>query len=146
MQSWITNIGNNTSGNIWQILNGTALQTPYSGTGGAVLAAIDYQGNSTAQKATAVAEIAGGTAMLAGCRYSGQVGGAWAGKFASGTTGTCTVTITPGTTAPNGWACQASDLTTMAGVIKQTAYTTKTATISGTTVSADNIAWSCVAF
>lgn len=73
-------------------------------------------------------------------------GGASAGKFASGTTGTCTVTITPGITATNGFTCDAHDLTTPADVINQTATSTTTATISGTTASGDVVTWKCAAF
>jgi hypothetical protein len=87
-----------------------------------------------------------GSAGLSGCSFSGQVGGTWAGKFASGTAGTCTVVITPGITAGNGFSCWANDLTTTADKINQTATTTTTATIAGTTASADVITWGCVAY
>lgn len=83
---------------------------------------------------------------VSGCSLASPVGGAWAGSFASGTTGTCTVTITPGITAPNGWTCDVHDLTTPADVVNQTASSTTTATISGTTISGDVITWKCVAF
>jgi len=91
--------------------------------------------------------VAGGIgAGLSGCTYSSQAGGTWGGKFTSGTSGTCTVTITPGTTAPNGWVCQANDITTPAGTIKQTATETTYCTVSGTTASGDVITWSAIAF
>jgi hypothetical protein len=84
----------------------------------------------------------------AGCSETALVGGATAGSFTSGTTGTCTVTITMGgsATAPNGWACFANDLTTPSDTIKQTATSTTTATLSGTTVSGDAINFSCTGF
>jgi hypothetical protein len=82
-----------------------------------------------------------------GCTNSATVGGATAGQFASGTTGTCTVTITmggaSGSTAPNGWACHASDITTPANLIAQTSPVSATqCTITGTTVSGDTIVFS----
>jgi hypothetical protein len=84
------------------------------------------------------------------CAPISRLGGADSGSFLSGVAGTCTVVITingaNGSTAPNGWACTASDLTTPADTIKQTAYTTTTATISGTTASGDLIAFSCKGF
>lgn len=87
-----------------------------------------------------------GIATLSGCSYSSQVGGEWAGSFKSGTTGTCTVTISPGITAPNGWYCDAKDVTTTSNSMNETGYTTTTCTISGTTASSDVILWKAVAF
>lgn len=90
--------------------------------------------------------IAIGTQSVSGCSLTSAVGGSWAGKFNSGTTGTCTVTITFSDTANTGWTCDAHDTTTVADVINQTAFTTTTATISGTTASGDIITWKCVGF
>src|ERR1700683_361423 len=87
-----------------------------------------------------------GTQTVSGCSLTGAVGGASAGSFARGTSGTCTVTITPGITATHGYTCDSHDITTTADTIKQTAYSTTTATISGTTVSGDTVTWSCIAF
>lgn len=81
----------------------------------------------------------GTTFTASGCSVSALVGGANAGQFASGTTGACTVVITPGVTAPNGWYCRANNLTTTANAIIQSASTTTTCTVTGTTVSADTI-------
>lgn len=83
-----------------------------------------------------------------GCSNSSTVGGPSAGKYSSGTTGTCTVTVTigGGYAAPNGWACVAKDLTTTADQQNQTATTTTSVTISGTTVSGDNIVFSCTGY
>lgn len=88
----------------------------------------------------------GTTFSVSGCSFSAPVGGPTAGTFTSGTTGTCTVTITPGLTASHGWACGANDLTTPADAIKQTASSTTTATLSGATVSGDVVNLWCVAF
>lgn len=87
-----------------------------------------------------------GTQTISGCSLTVPLGGAWAGSFKSGITGTCTITITPGMTATNGFVCPAKDLTTPADEPKQTAYTTTTCTLSWTTVSGDLITWQAVAF
>ena len=89
----------------------------------------------------------GTTFTASGCTNSTLVGGATAGTFKSGTTGTCTVTITMGggATATTGWSCNSTDRTT-ANLYRQTASTTTTATFSGTTTSADIIQFACTAF
>lgn len=87
----------------------------------------------------------GTAATLSGCGYSGQVGGATAGKFTSGTTGACTVTITPGSNAPNGWSCYSSDLTNN-NLIRQSGSTTTGCSITGSTTSGDTINWAAIAF
>lgn len=87
---------------------------------------------------------------ITGCAAGTTVGGATAGSFVSGTTGACTVVITMaganGMTAANGWSCQASDLTTPANLIAQSASSTTTCTITGTTVTGDLIHFLAVAF
>ena len=86
-----------------------------------------------------------GTQNVSGCTLSGAVGGASAGSFISGTTGTCTVVITPGSTAPNGWACTATDITTGAA-LPQTAYNATTCTIAGATTSTNVVVWRAMGF
>lgn len=90
--------------------------------------------------------VAEGSQTVSGCSLTGAIGGAWAGAFASGVGGVCTVTITPGITAPHGFACVASDIGTPADTVKQTAYTQTNCTISGTTVNGDPITWTAIAF
>jgi hypothetical protein len=75
-----------------------------------------------------------------------KLGGTWAGSFISGTTGTVTVTVTPGDTATSGYTCDAHDLTTPADSFSQTAYTQTTATLSGTLVTNDLVTWKCASF
>lgn len=87
-----------------------------------------------------------GTQNITGCSLTTALGGSWGGSFHSGTAGACTVTVTPGITATNGFTCWANDITTAADVVKQTAFTTTTATLSGTTASGDVITWGCTAF
>jgi hypothetical protein len=90
---------------------------------------------------------AGGTTFTAsGCNNSTLVGGATAGSYDSGTSGTCTVVLTTGVTAPHGYACTANDLTTTADTIKQTASSQTTATLSGTTASGDVISFACTPY
>jgi hypothetical protein len=73
-------------------------------------------------------------------------GGAWGGSFkCAGPTGASTVVITPGFTAPNGWSCSASDITT-ANTLRQSAFAAKNCTISGMIKSNDVITFTAVAF
>lgn len=78
-----------------------------------------------------------------GCSVSASVGGATGGTYTSGTTGACTVVITMGgsVAAPAGWICSASDETTPANLQAQSASSTTTCTITGTTVSGDVVSW-----
>lgn len=86
-----------------------------------------------------------GITTASGCALTSSVARIKTGKFASGTAGTCTVTLTL-PTAPTGWTCDAHDTTTVADIINQTAFTTTSATISGTTASGDVITWKCSPF
>jgi hypothetical protein len=84
-----------------------------------------------------------------GCSNSTTLGGASAGSFLSGTTGTCAVTITIGGSlaATNGWHCSFADHTTPANLLSQTgAASTTTASMTGTTVSGDLVSFSCEAY
>jgi hypothetical protein len=90
--------------------------------------------------------VLGGTKFTAsGCSNSTTTGQGTAGTFKSGTTGTCTVTITlngaTGITAPNGWICTAFNRTTTANLMLQTVDSTTGCTIAGTTVTNDIIAF-----
>lgn len=93
-------------------------------------------------------QIFGTTFTASGCSNGTLVGGATAGSYDSGTSGTCTVVVTMGNTqtAANGWGCSVWDITTNADLQEETAYTTTTVTFSGTTASGDKIAFSCIAF
>jgi hypothetical protein len=119
-------------------------------------AVVDF-GSGAAANTTARLKAAGymsvGTTFTsnAGCGDTTLVGGATAGKYTSVTAGTCTTVITMGNsaTAPNGWSCTATDLTTAAdaGNIKQTATTTTSASLNETTVVAsDVIQFSCIGY
>lgn len=82
-----------------------------------------------------------GTQNISGCSLTTPLGTANAGSFLSGTAGTCTVTITPGITASHGFVCSATDLTTRTDIVSQSAYSTTTCTISGTTASGDLVTY-----
>jgi hypothetical protein len=103
---------------------------------------------STAKVQASAYQSAGTTFTISGCSTTSLTGGGSAGKFTSGTTGTCTPVITMGdsATAANGWACAAADQTTPADVLTQTASTTTTATLSGPTLSGDVISFHCIAY
>lgn len=97
------------------------------------------------------ATVSGGTAPTNSgtCAINTQVGGNTAGSFkANGACSSGTIVLTFATTAPNGWACTASDLTTPANLIKPgPTYTTTTATFTGVTMAAsDLVTFSCVGF
>lgn len=99
---------------------------------------------------TAAVVISKGTKFTAsGCSNTTTLGGAAAGSFVAGVTGACTVTITingaTGATAPTGWSCAVSNQTT-ANLMRQSASTTTTATVTGTTVTSDVIVFSCEGF
>src|SRR6185312_986039 len=104
-----------------------------------------HNGGSAASFTAPAFIMTGLTTPVSGCSLSAQ-GGGIAGHFVSGVAGTCTVTLTMPVTTFTGWACTARDLTTPADVMQQTAYTTTTATFSGTTASGDNVAYNCVGF
>ena len=114
-------------------------------------AATDLGGNSTLQIDGGVStygEIIRGTKFTtSGCSVSATAGGATGGTYTSGTTGACTVVVTmagaTGFTAPAGFVCSADDLTTPANLQSQSASSTTTATITGTTVSGDVVAFHC---
>lgn len=89
--------------------------------------------------------ITGSAPTLSGCSTSGQLGGNTAGSFISGTTGTCAVTMTFATSAPNEWFCDALDSTTPA-LFNQTGGGGNTAIISGATVSGDKVRFSCTGY
>lgn len=79
------------------------------------------------------------------CTTASQVGGNTAGSF----TATCvsqTVIITFATTAPNGWACVVVDQTTPADVLAQSANSTTSCTVSGTTVALDRVVFMARAY
>jgi hypothetical protein len=83
----------------------------------------------------------------AGCAETALLGGASFGKFASGTTGACTTTITMGNalTTTNGWVCLVYDESTGA-LGTTTGSTTTTATLTVATTSGNTVKFLCGGF
>lgn len=143
------NINPQAAGAIGLVVKGAASQSAslqeWQKSDNTVYASISSVGNFSAPSYTS-----NGTKFtITGCSAGTTVGGATAGRFSSGTTGACTVVITmagaTGITAPNGWACAVNDDTT-ANLYRQTATSTTTATVSGTTVSGDIVSFACTAY
>jgi hypothetical protein len=87
------------------------------------------------------------TQAITGCSISAIVGGSTAGQFTSGTTGTCTVTLTDPSPAPNGFTCLLTDMSpSPATVFHQTASSTTGCTASGSTTSGDKIVFIMIGF
>lgn len=91
--------------------------------------------------------ISTGTAptLTGSCTAGAQTGGNTAGTIVL----TCvaqTVILTFATTAPTGWNCNTNDRTTPADSMKQTASSTTTATLTGTTVALDVVSFDCRAY
>jgi hypothetical protein len=108
-------------------------------------------GNGTIKDATGALKTrtliaSGSTPTLTGtCTTATQLGGNTAGTFHA----TCTsqtVIITFAFTAPTGWVCNSTDLTTPADNLKQTSSTASSCTLTGTTVASDLIAFDARAF
>jgi hypothetical protein len=95
----------------------------------------------------------GGTTMgfnhplISGCGAGTLVGGNSVGSFVSGTTGVCTVTITPEDSSHiiNGWSCDAADVTHPT-LMNLTGSTATTFSLSGTTTTGDVIIWKCMGY
>ena len=83
------------------------------------------------------------------CAIGTQFGGNVTGSFIG--SGACAavaggLVLSLSITAPNGWACFVNDLTTPADAIKQTAYTTTTATFLTTWAASDLVEFHCNQF
>jgi len=143
-------IAGSSTGKLDRVINNTS---PLAAMGTAGFIIEDFAGNFTPNN---IISTGAQTLSASGCTISGQVGGSSAGSFrVATTTGTCTVTITPivtplmpplPVTAPNGWACDAHDITNPAIVISQTGSVPATATISGSMLVSDTITWKCIGF
>ena len=69
-----------------------------------------------------------------------QSGGGFAGRATcTGTTGASTLTVTPGTTAPHGWVCEAFDETTRANLLQQTSDSTTACVLTATSVTQNDV-------
>jgi hypothetical protein len=119
-------------------------------TAGVTLATLNASGLAIVGEVSATAHIATGTAptgTTGSCAASSFVGGATAGKFSAVicTAGTIILSALPA--APTGYACEAQDMTTPSGTLKQTAYTTTSVTFQATTIAAaDAVIYYCMGF
>jgi len=98
--------------------------------------------------ATAPAYVTTGTTFTTngGCSEITLKGGGSAGNYTSGTTGTCTVTVTMGSSVvapPNGWMCFAINFNSPGTPMLHTGGSATTAIFSGTTTSGDQIGFWC---
>jgi hypothetical protein len=89
--------------------------------------------------------LAGTKPTVTGCTNSATLGGATAGQYTSGTTGTCSVTLTL-PAATNGYSCWAHDETTAADYVQAATTSSTTLSITGTTVSGDIVKWGCILY
>ena len=115
----------------------SGITTMYSGTNQMAKFASAYLQLPFGVEATGLAPALSGTGPCA--TPSAFKGGSWSGQFTcTGTTGASAITITPGSTSPNGWSCSASDIThTLAG--SESGLTTTTCTISFASVSTNDV-------
>lgn len=88
--------------------------------------------------------ITNGVQSIAGCSLTAASGSNSAGVFTSGTSGTCTATITMAMAATHGYVCWVKDETTPADLLSDTITSTTITTISGTTANGDVIHYGCI--
>lgn len=84
---------------------------------------------------------AGTVPGISGCAADTQTGGATSGTFTSRTTGACTVVLTFAFTSPTGWFCSVGNRITTANLMVQSASSTTSCTVTGTTVTGDVIGY-----
>ena len=130
----------NTSAFVWTNggIGGT-IDSGFSRDAAAVLDAGNGSNGDTTGKVKAAGYMSAGTKFTtnAGCGESAGTitGGATAGKITTSGSTSCSTVVTFGNsaTAPNGWACQAVDLTTPADAHNPTVAPTSTTTVTITT-------------
>ncbi|MFZ1965035.1 MAG: hypothetical protein WAU78_16500 [Roseiarcus sp.] len=95
-----------------------------------------------------VANALGGVPAASGlCAIKTQKGGQAAGSFVdNGGCSTSTVILTFASPAPTGFACKLDDLSTPSNKMLETAYSTTTATLTGSMTDGDLVAFACLAF
>jgi hypothetical protein len=132
--------------------NGITIDTALNRVAANIVGVGTTNGASTAGSVAAASFQSRGTTFTAsGCGNTTLVGGATAGKYTSVTAGSCTVTITMGNsaTAPNGWVCDAHDLTTVADANNVTMGSSTTTTanlVEGTVAASDVISFKCTGY
>ena len=145
----------NTNGSLnkfFRVTNAGDLQILPSGYGANIFDLTDGGTLTLVGAVKAPALVATGSAPTASgtCAIYAQVGGNTAGsfKFNGACSAAGTVILTFATTAPTGWACSATDMTTPADPLPETAYSTTAATFKATAgaSSADQAVFACTAF
>ena len=108
---------------------------------------VNIGGASNAVKVGSNIQVTGSSPANTGtCSINTQLGGPMAGSFkANGACAAGTVIFTF-TAAPNGWSCDAHDLTTTADAINETAYTTTSVTFTATMAASDLAVFKCIGF
>lgn len=86
---------------------------------------------------------AGYGATLTGCGFTSGHAGGLAGNFASGTTGTCNITITMPVSTFTGWSCSATDITAHTAFLQTGTLSVTQAQLSGSTTSGDVVTYQC---
>ena len=83
--------------------------------------------------------VAGLTGTGACATITTQLGGTWSGSaVCTGSTGASTLVITPGTSAPNGWACSGSDISSGLA-LSQSGTSTTTCTLSAALITSNDV-------
>lgn len=109
----------------------TSADTGTVGNGSGVMRAAAFRSSGTAAALT-------GTGACA--TFGAQTGGSTMGQSScASATAASTLTITPGTTAPNGWVCYVQDETTRANLFQQTSHTTTACTLTATSVTQNDV-------
>ncbi len=117
-------------------------------TGGNVI--LGTEGTNTITQITGAIGAGGLTATPTAsgtCSVKALLGGQAAGSFKASAACSCgSVTLTFAATQPNGYVCDAHDMTTPTDLINQTATSTTSVTFTGTMAANDLVVWKCVGF
>jgi hypothetical protein len=128
-----------------QYANNAAADTAFSRSAANVVACGDgTQGDFSCRLKLAAITLAGGTSpTITGCgTISAQAGGATAGTFTTSLAGTCTAVI-PLPTVAHGYICNVMDQTSHT-VLPQSANSTASCTVTGTTAASDVLVFSAL--
>ncbi len=110
---------------------------------------VNAAGDVGGRSYTARTYVVGGAAPSnsGSCAINAQTGGNTAGVFrADGACAGGTVTLSFAVPAPQGWVCDAHDMTTPANAINETGSTPSTVTFVAKMANLDQVAFKCVAF
>jgi hypothetical protein len=118
------------------LINSTTVGMSVAGTNIATYTALGISATGLQSQGTA----AGLTGTGACATITTQTGGAWSGRATcTAATAASTLTITPGSTATNGWACHVQDQTNRANLFQQTSTTSTACTLTITSVTQNDV-------